>query len=72
MYKEAGSQDLFEQEQVDAVREKKDIIPEKQDSYVPKHTEKTNDKLAIDIDIERVVIFYSNNTFTEYHPQKLS
>ena len=70
MYKEAGSKDLFEQEEVDPVMKIDEIETEADHTDDGNRTKSVNKKTSFVTDIERVVIFYSNNTFTEYHPQR--
>lgn len=70
MYKEAGTKELFEPEKVDSVIEPVEDRSELKETPTQKKPSRGVEDAAESFDIERVVIFYSNNTFTEYHPQR--
>jgi len=68
MYKTKAPDDLFDQEPVES---KSKIVKEQAQTTVEQPTDYQSTKsvsMSVTTDIERVVIFFKNNTFSEYHP----
>ncbi len=68
MYKGGESRELFDEKPPVYGEESSEIKPETGKKSIPEIAGKDEEEMSKPYSIERVVIFYRNNTFTEYHP----
>lgn len=71
MYKTAVSRELFEGDTAVTGVKNAEVLSEVQRKEQREMLRPAAEMTSENIDIERVVIFFNNNTFTEYHPRKL-